>query len=478
MRIAIRTDASFEIGTGHVVRCLTLATQLRRRGAEVSFITSSGVGNLDDAIQAQGFLVTTAAAGEYDWMVFDHYGISADAERRARDHARRIMVIDDLADRRHDCDLLLDQNLREDDGSYSGLVPASVPLLLGPRFALLREEFAAARVRARRRQSLRHLLVFFGGSDPTDETSKTLRALARARLTDVRITVIVGASNPRAGQVRALARDVAGCEVIGPTSEMADLMIEADLAIGAGGTTSWERCCVGLPALVVAVAVNQLEIARLLDARGFHRYLGEHSRVSERDVADAILAARINFDDLSLRGERAMALVDGAGAKRVCAAMLGPSPPEAVILRAATAADAAKLLAWRNDEHTRAASHSQEPVSAEQHAAWLVRSLANPRRRLYVAEHDGEPVGTVRADEENGTWTLSWTVAPAARGRGLAKHMVASLAREITAPIRAEVKSGNAASARVAEHAGMRCAEQIDDVRIFVRNFTCEKADS
>jgi len=128
---------------------------------------------------------------------------------------------------------------------------------------------------------------------------------------------------------------------------------------------------------------------------------------------------------------------------------------ERMKLRPVTIEDADLLLEWRNDPQTRMASHNTEEVKRDEHISWLTRSLDNPSRRLFIAEEDGVPVGTVRADYSDGVYELSWTVAPNARGRGVGKRMVALLANQITEPIRAEVKVGNEASIRIAEYAGM-----------------------
>ncbi len=132
-------------------------------------------------------------------------------------------------------------------------------------------------------------------------------------------------------------------------------------------------------------------------------------------------------------------------------------------------ADANALFEWRNDPMTRAASHDTSEVQFEDHLVWLENSLANPLRMLFVAEIDGKPVGTVRADQSDGTWELSWTVAPSHRGSGVGKRIVSKLARSITDPIRAEVKSGNTASIRIAEHAGMRLIREADGILHFER---------
>ncbi|MEJ2681392.1 MAG: GNAT family N-acetyltransferase [Gammaproteobacteria bacterium] len=142
---------------------------------------------------------------------------------------------------------------------------------------------------------------------------------------------------------------------------------------------------------------------------------------------------------------------------------------ETIILRPATTEDADILLEWRNDPETRKASHNTAEVQRNDHVSWLSRTLGNPERRLCVAEEDGDPVGTVRADFADGVWELSWTVSPRARGRGVAKRMVALLANEISEPIRAEVKAGNTSSARIAEHAGMVFERETDGILHYKR---------
>ncbi|MDA3970194.1 MAG: GNAT family N-acetyltransferase [Desulfobulbaceae bacterium] len=143
---------------------------------------------------------------------------------------------------------------------------------------------------------------------------------------------------------------------------------------------------------------------------------------------------------------------------------------ETITLRPATMRDADMLLDWRNDPETRKASYNTSEVTKNDHIAWLTKTLDNSNRRLFVAEEDGAPIGTVRADLSEGVWELSWTMAPYARGRGVAKRMVALLVQQITEPIRAEVKAGNVASARIAEHAGMKFNQKIEGVLHYSRD--------
>lgn len=333
MKIVMRADASVSIGTGHVMRCLTLAEALRERGAEVLFVCREEPGHCCDIILGRGFQVARLAAtgpfsderdaeqtvlamdGRADWLIVDHYGIGAEWERRLRPQAGRIMAIDDLANRRHDCDLLLDQNLFDDmSARYRGLAPADCRLFLGPRYALLRDEFIAARRTLRERDgAVRRILLFFGGSDPTNETEKALLALGRLRSAEVALDVVVGSSNPLGDRIHDLCAALPGVTFHRQVANMAQLMARADLALGAGGATTWERCFLGLPSLVVVVAENQAEPARAAESAGVAWLLGESAAVSAASIESAVgralrepgRLAEMSRGCLALMGERA-----------------------------------------------------------------------------------------------------------------------------------------------------------------------------
>jgi UDP-2,4-diacetamido-2,4,6-trideoxy-beta-L-altropyranose hydrolase len=337
LKIVIRVDASLQIGSGHVMRCLALAGALRERGAMVCFLCREEQGNLIELIEQQGYPVrrlpgdtaswekdahytseTLTREPAADWLIVDHYSLDHCWERDVRNHARRLMVIDDLANRLHHCDVLLDHNLYEEmETRYAGLVPRSCSLLLGPRFALLRPEFSAARQRLRNRDgSVKRILIFFGGSDLTNETAKTLRAVGLLNQTDLLIDVVIGINNPHRENIEAMAAKLskAACHI--RVTDMAALMTAADLYAGAAGTTTWERCCLGLPSLVVTVADNQVMAARDLAKNGYLHYIGHHDAVRAENIANALRNALGNPAILIDYSKRCMALVDGAGTQR------------------------------------------------------------------------------------------------------------------------------------------------------------------
>ena len=303
LTVIFRTDASLEIGTGHVMRCLTLALGLLEKGARVSFLCREHHGNLIDLIRSHGFVVHALpmlSQGDYseenqlhpahaiwlgcswqvdvehcqavlnepvDWIIIDHYALDYRWENAMRDKCYKMMCIDDLADRVHECDLLLDQNLGRTEDDYLELVSSGAKLLLGPQYALLRHEFAdfrEASLRGRMQPQLRHLLISMGGVDNDNVTAVILNTIDESRLSDLeRITVILGPHAPWLDKVRELASEMsASVTLLSSVNNMAQLMAQCDLAIGAGGTTTWERCSLGIPTVLISLAENQRYISR------------------------------------------------------------------------------------------------------------------------------------------------------------------------------------------------------------------------
>ncbi len=307
MQIAFRTDASLQISTGHVMRCLTLADALAERGAQSTFICRPHAGHLMDLIQQRGHTAkvlspaddaytapedpshakwlgtdwasdaaqTQHALGEQvlDWLVVDHYALDRRWEQAMRPYTRRIIAIDDLADRPHDCDLLLDQNLGRQAKDYAGLLSRHTQTLIGPAYALLRPEFAQWREHSLQRRAqpqLKNLLITMGGVDQANVTGQVLTALTLRELpTDLRITVVMGPTAPWLAQVQAQSVAMpCPIQVLAGVSNMAQLMAESDLCIGAAGSSAWERCALGLPTLILILAANQHSGAMALQANG------------------------------------------------------------------------------------------------------------------------------------------------------------------------------------------------------------------
>lgn len=356
--IAFRADASIQIGTGHVMRCLTLADALRERGAICTFITRPHSGNLIDVITQRGHhavaLPHLAASGgavsadpahagwlgtdwwidaqdtldalggrRLDWLVVDHYALDYRWEQAVRPYCQNLMVIDDLADRLHDSDLLLDQTFGRDTSDYQCRVPDKCRLLCGSEYALLRPEFANLRSYSRERRmqpALRQLLVNMGGVDKDNMTGQLLHALRFCALpTECRITVVMGPTAPWIDAVRVLANDMPWpTEVMVNVGNMAKLMANSDLAVGAAGATSWERCCLGLPTIMFVLAANQLKVAQELESKGAAVVVSSEQAM-EPQLAMLINRLASDPEKLYVMGEAAASVVDGMGAYSVAA---------------------------------------------------------------------------------------------------------------------------------------------------------------
>lgn len=363
---AFRADASLLMGSGHVMRCLTLADALTAQGAQCHFISREHPGHLLGLIRQRGFAVTALPAvipplsannqngserptepvhGPWlgcdwqtdadqtrailaklkpDWLVVDHYALDQRWETTLRPNFQQLMVIDDLADRPHQCDLLLDQNLGRQPQEYANLVPAHCKLLTGPQYALLRPEFATLRaysLQRRQQPVLKQVLITMGGVDQSNATGLVLQALKGCTLQqDCRISVVMGLQAPWVQQVRAQARDMPwATEVLVNISDMAQCMADSDLAIGAAGSTSWERCCLGLPTLMVVLADNQRLGAQALQEAQAALLIGGVSDIAMQ-LPLAINASASNYR-LQEMSTAAAKITNGQGLVKVLKAM-------------------------------------------------------------------------------------------------------------------------------------------------------------
>ncbi len=321
-KIAIRCDASPEIGTGHVMRCLALAGELSKF-AEVLFISSPETLGAAPTLARSGYEIKDEYSGGADWLIVDHYGLDETYESAARAWAKKIFVIDDLADRGHDCDILLDQTYGRKAGDYNNLAPAHCRILTGTDYAILRPEFVQARrsLDISQRQGDR-VLISFGGVNPKNATEFALESLALYREKPLYIDVVTGAGAQNLENVKKLSKKIkaetshAVTLHIG-TNEMAALMARADLCIGAGGTTSWERCCMKLPAITLELADNQKTILQALSDFGAILHLG---KIEEIDSAQLLAKASdlLNAPDKRLNlSSGAAEICDGQGTKRI-----------------------------------------------------------------------------------------------------------------------------------------------------------------
>jgi UDP-2,4-diacetamido-2,4,6-trideoxy-beta-L-altropyranose hydrolase len=324
MRMVFRTDASHDIGSGHVMRCASLAAALRALGDEVLFCCRDHPGAMMDWLKDRGFAVkrigandaaeTRAASAAADWLVVDHYELDSDWEKAANG-AARLLAIDDLG-RDHACNLLLDQNY-DNPLHRQYRVPEGCETLLGPHYALVRPEFAQHRQAslARSRDTIARVLIFMSGGDTQNETGKALQGFAQSRYRAVAVDVVIGSSALHAAEIAAACAALPRAKLHVQTPHMARLMTEADLMLCAAGSTTWERCTLGVPALLTILADNQLHIAESLAKNGAHQNLGWYDRVTAADYAAALDA--VTPAKLSAMSRASAAICDGQGIARV-----------------------------------------------------------------------------------------------------------------------------------------------------------------
>jgi len=494
-RVAVRADASMRIGSGHVMRCLTLARVLRARGAEVRFICRAHPGHLGERIEAAGLPVTWLPAppapvgpiadGDYlawlgvpvetdaaetlaaldgwrpDWLVVDHYALGADWEGALRPHVGAILAIDDLANRPHDCDLLLDQNLQPGGESrYDSLVPGDSGCLIGPEYALLSPDYAELHPRTPSRDGkVRRILVFFGMADGANLAGLTVSAVLALGRTDIALDVVVHPDSRHAGALRKQAEEHPNIVLHDPKPSLAPLMMKADLAVGAGGATSWERCCLGLPSLVITLAENQKEIAATLDQRGCIVWLGHQDAVSQDALTSALreLLADGLIADMS---RRCLAVVDGRGADRVADVVtLDQETP--LRARLARPDDEALILRWANDPLVRQSAFNTGAIDPGDHRTWFYQRLRDlDGCRLYIVETGhGLPIGQVRFERSDDVWTIDYALDVCARGRKLGAPLLrtalGAFRRSMTgAVVFGHVKADNLPSRKVFEGLG------------------------
>ena len=336
------------MGSGHLMRCLTLAEVLYEHGAKIHFICRAHKGNLIDLLRQKAIPVTvlpapvlnlTTGGTEYaqtidanesiialnkeipDWLVVDHYGLGILWEKQVSPYVKKLMVIDDYPNRSHNCHLLLDQNYSaESEQHYADLVPETCKLMIGPQYALLRKEFRTIRKNLKpRNHQLKQVLIFFTAGNDQGETLKAMKGLELFGKAE-HVDVVVGQSNPDNPEIIKHCKALQWgyhCQI----DYMPKLIAEADLVIGGGGSSNWERCALGVPALVTILAENQAPITEALGRAGIIDNLGWYTTLQPSDYKKAI--KRITSQHLADMSEKAYKLVDAKGVERVTATLLG-----------------------------------------------------------------------------------------------------------------------------------------------------------
>ena len=437
MVVVFRVDASIQIGSGHVMRCLTLADTLKNEGAECTFICREHSGNMLALIQSKGHGVVALPIKEANttltsqhprqeylswlgatldedaahtisaiqslttdkpaWLIVDHYALDKGWEEQLRAYCQKIMVIDDLADRQHDCDLLLDQTFGRDESNYQALVPEPCTILTSSYYALLRPEFAQWReysLQRRQQPQLKQLLITLGGVDKNNVTGQVLTALANSQLpNNCHITIVMGEHAPWLESIKAQAQQLPwSTEIRVNVTHMAELMANSDLCIGAAGSTTWERCCLGLPTIMLVLAENQRKIAHELDRKDIAYVIYHVEKLPHK--LNTILTGISS--KLRNKIEKSSIICDGLGINRISNHLVGGS-----FIRQMKTSDLQLVRQWRNHPSVRSCMFNQNEISQDEHEQWFLDRSSQHNQFLLLFENQGKPQGFISFNVRN-----------------------------------------------------------------------------
>lgn len=462
-RVVFRADGGPAIGSGHIMRCIALASAFSAGGWKIGFAATSESFKSIAAFDAAAFEKLTVSGDQAaepaqlatkwpegcDILVVDHYGRDENFERNCRPWAKRVIAIDDLANRKHDADMLADSGAGDGE-AYRALVPERREVLAGPRFAIVHSDFLLARDVALPRRDGRpvaRILVSFGQVDPNNATSLALDAIEQAGFSGA-VDVVLGQSAPHLAAIRRRVKGRVTLHI--NAGNMPALMATSDLSIGAGGTTSFERCCLGLPSLMIEIADNQRGVIAVVANACAALAAGPQASLTKESLAEMLKTLLADAEKRIAMAQAGAALVDGRGRDRIFLAAIGGDTDKegrAVRLRLAEVADENWLLELQQKPQTRAFANQPQPPTPEEHAEWFGRTRRDPARLLMIVEVAERPAGMLRLDRRADDDLVSIAVDPAYHRAGIGRVALRLAAR--LAPGRilaAQVQEANAAS--------------------------------
>ena len=438
MRVVFRVDASLKMGTGHVMRCLALAQTLKENGANVEFICRKHERNLIDKIRSNKFTVYELGlsgedkidtklshshwlgatqkqdasecidilkAEKTDWLIVDHYAIDEDWHRELKPYCEKLIAIDDLADRKHQCDILLDQTFGRQQDGYSALTPKGCELLLGSQYALLRPEFSKWRtysIERRSKPEFKQLLINMGGVDVNDFTGQVLDELKTCTLlSDVHITIVMGGTAPHLESVKSKAIMLPyKTEVKVDIDNMAEIMANSDIAIGAAGSSTWERCCLGLPTIQIVIAKNQQFLAETLACRNIVKLA--------KKVKETICLLEKSSKWMKGVGNSALEICDGMGTYKVFNKMTDRKIfleefGEVDLCNYVNLNENDKLQAlnMRNHPQIKKWMYSRDSISEENHFGFIKNLEIDIERRYFLVKQKDNIIGSINFSKIN-----------------------------------------------------------------------------
>jgi UDP-2,4-diacetamido-2,4,6-trideoxy-beta-L-altropyranose hydrolase len=481
MHIAIRADASTRIGYGHIMRCLTLADAFVTNfnsSISINFICHRLPNKLSEKIKANGFSVINIDSdveqdewsqshdaqqciqvlsalnknNNIDLLIQDHYQLNLPWQQALHPYTSFLLVIDDLADRPHQADFLLDQTFERKAKDYQGLVNESCQLFVGESYILLRDEFtqliSQAKQNRENSKAINNIMVSLGGMDPDNVTAKVLNSLiqwqsyhqAQNQHNRLSVNVVMGSSAPYLESIKALCQQHSWLNLHQDCNNMAELMLAADLAIGASGSSAWERCSLGLPTLSIEIADNQALVSKNLANFGAIVNLSTAEHCKEQDIIDALKSSMTDNKKYQQMVEQCFKCCDGQGAQRLFSKIsstinsaLTPATNSQemnsnITLRAAIIDDLDLVFAWQSQSEIRRFSRNPKPVKYQEHCTWFTSALVNKKKNIFIIIENDEPLGMLRLDKiESAGFELSILVDPKIQGGNIATSAISAI---------------------------------------------------
>ncbi len=437
--LLIRADASPEIGTGHVMRCLALAEAWQDTGGVVSFVSACDAPSIENRLNREGIEIhhipqeagTSGDADETariaheqgaDWIVVDGYHFGANYQKIIKDAGLSLLFIDDYghADNYY-ADIVLNQNIYADMLLYKKYEPYT-RFLLGTKYVLLRREFLKYSDWHRDIPEVaRKILVTLGGSDPDNVTSKIIEAVRSVDLDGLEVKVVVGGANPHFGHIHETVKDLSDFTLIKNVGNMPELMAWADIAISAGGSTCWELAYLGTPFIALIIADNQKPVVMGISAQNAAVNLGSGQILTQKEISNMIKKVIKSIDKRFNLSKNSKNLVDGEGILRVIMIMNS----DAVRLRRVRQSDCSTILNWAKDPIVRNSAFNTADISIAEHKSWFSQKNNDPNCFFYIGlDKNDNPIGQIRFDLIEDAATVNISIDKNWRGKGYAKSLL------------------------------------------------------
>lgn len=481
-KVFFRTDSSHTIGSGHIVRCLTLAKALREKNIISSFICRDHNNNLIKKILDEKFdvyilkeknkkkytslskidwlkdanqTINILKKEDIEWLIVDHYELDFRWEKKLRPYTKKIMVIDDLSNRKHECDILLDQNLKHNyKNKYKNLLPKYCSKFLGTQYTLLQSEYENLHFDAPIRTGpIKRIFLYFGNTNQKDLIELFVSAFLKLNRKDITLDIVIPL-NYQSTKIDKLKKNHKNIKIYKDLKSLSTLMLKADLGIGACGINTWERCCLGLPSLVVTIADNQKLIAKELHKRGIIQWLGHKDKITFQIILDSLL----NTIDRNIKNwsKSCKQVTDGKGIKKI-STILNLSSKTKLKIRRAKIYDKDILFNWANDPLVRKSAFNSQLISVKSHNTWFdFRINKKHNCEIFILETiNNVPIGQVRFEKKNRFWYVSYSLANFARGKNLSSKLlrlgIYEFKKKNNVNLFAEVKKTNIPSCRAFE---------------------------